>query len=254
MSMVVAKDNAKATKALAKALQTDPGMREDQYFLSLVSSLFNTSNEEAIKKLMSGDERGQFIKAQQQGKVQKRKDDHATKAREIGWSSAIFDLTIYAVVVGIITLLAPIVVTQLVVRTNEYQLSLPAVKYQEETVKYSRDVVRAAEDIQEQGIGPLIIPAVFNGLGSVVSMVVLCFLIHLFASKILGGNGTMPFMMSQLVPFYSLMTPVFFIWSCIVLGMISIGAGLIGLLCVPLMTLAESRRDLQISRTYRHGL
>jgi hypothetical protein len=66
----------------------------------------------------------------------------------------------------------------------------------------------------------------------------LCFLIHLFASKILGGNGTLPFMMSQLVPFYSLMTPVFFIWACLLMGMISIGAGMFGVLCAPIMVLA----------------
>ena len=55
MSMVVAKDNAKATKALAKALQADPAIKDDQYFLSMASSIFNTSNEEAVRKLISGD-------------------------------------------------------------------------------------------------------------------------------------------------------------------------------------------------------
>jgi hypothetical protein len=239
MSMVVAKDNAKATKALAKALQADPAIKDDQYFLSMASSIFNTSNEEAVRKLISGDERGQFIKSQQQGKVQKRKDDHASKAREIGWSSAIFDLTIYAVVVGIITFLAPIVYIQLLGRTIDYQQALTPAKYEEESVKVSRQFKTIVADFEEQGIAPLLVAAVINGVGSVVSIVALCFLIHLFASKVLGGNGTLPFMMSQLVPFYSLMTPVFFIWSCIVLGMISIGASLIGLLCVPLMALAS---------------
>ena len=235
MSMVVAKDNAKATKALAKALQTDPSLKNDQYFLSLVSSLFNTSNEEAIRKLMSGEERGQFIKSQVDGKVQKRKSDHQSKAREIGWSSAIFYLTIYAVVVGIITFLAPIVFVQLITRANDYQQALTPEKYQEETLKISHQLA----DLENPSVGPLLIAAIVNGVGSGVSLVVLCFLIHLFAAKVLGGNGTMPFMMSQLVPFYSLMTPVFFIWSCIVMGMVAIGASLIGLLCLPLMVIAS---------------
>jgi|GEM_PF-2576493 len=239
MSMVVAKDNGKATKALAKALQTDPSLRADQYFLSLASSLFNTSNEEAIKKLMSGEERGQFIKAQEQGKVQKRKNEHQSKAREIGWSSAAFDLIIYAVVVGIITFLAPIVVAQLLARTVDYQQALTPEKYDAETIKVSRQLESVVDDFQNQSIGALLIVAVVNGVGSVGSMVVLCYLIHLFASKVLHGSGTMPFMMSQLVPFYSMMTPVFFIWACIVLGLISVGAGMIGLLCAPLMALAS---------------
>ncbi len=85
----------------------------------------------------------------------------------------------------------------------------------------------------------LIIPAVVDGLVSAVFMLVLAFLIHQLAVRVFKGHGTMPYMMSQLVPFYSLMMPVFFIWSCIVMGMISVGAGLIGLLCVPLMALAS---------------
>jgi hypothetical protein len=239
MSMVVAKDNAKAIKALAKALQTDPSLKNDQYFLSLASNMFDTSNEEAVRRLVSGDERGTYIKAQEQGKVLKRKTEHKSKAQEIGWASAVFDLTIYAVVVGIITFLAPIVFAQLMGRAIDYQNALTPEKYQEETIKLSRQFENVVEDFENQSTLPLVIGGVANGVGSAVSMVVLCFLIHLFASKILGGNGTMPFMMSQLVPFYSLMTPVFFIWSCLLMGMVSIGAGLFGVLCAPIMALAS---------------
>jgi len=237
MSMVVAKDNAKAVKALAKALQTDPSLKTDQYFLSLVSNLFNTSNEEGIQKLMSGDERGRFIQAQQQSKVQKRKTEHSSKAQEIGWASAAFDLSIYAVVIGIITFLAPILIAQLLGRAVQYQQSLSPEKYAQETIQMSVEFEEMVAGLQNQAVGPLILVAIINSVGSVVSMLVLCFLIHLFASKALGGSGTMPFMMSQLVPFYSLMTPIFFIWSSIILGMISIGAGLFAVLCTPIMAL-----------------
>ncbi|MBZ0289679.1 MAG: HEAT repeat domain-containing protein [Anaerolineae bacterium] len=239
MSMVVAKDNAKAVKALAKALQIDPSLKTDQYFLSLASNLFNTSNEEALRRLVSGDERGTYIKAQEQGKFLKRKTEHKSKAQEIGWASAVFDLTIYAVVVGIITFLAPIVFAQLMGKAIDYQKSLTPEKYQEETIKLSSQMEKVVKDVQNQSVGPLIVAGVVNGVGSAVSMVALCFLIHLFATKLLRGNGTMPFMMSQLVPFYSLMTPVFFIWSCLIMGMVSIGAGLFGVLCSPIMALAS---------------
>jgi hypothetical protein len=240
MSMVVAQDSAKAVKALAKALQADPSLKTDQYFLSMASGLFNTSNEEAIRRIISGEERGNFIKAQEQGKVLKRKTDHKSKAQEIGWTSAIFDLTIYAVVVGIITFLAPIVFAQLMSRAIDYQKALSPEKYQAETVKISsRQLEKALKDFQTQSVAPLVVGGVVNGAVSAVSMVALCFLIHLFASKVLRGSGTLPFMMSQLVPFYSLMTPVFFIWSCLLIGMISIGAGLFGVLCAPIMVLAS---------------
>ncbi|MEO8606898.1 MAG: HEAT repeat domain-containing protein [Chloroflexota bacterium] len=239
MSMVVAQDSAKAVKALAKALQIDPSLKNDQYFLSLASGQFNTSNEEAVRRLMSGEERGNFIKSQEQGKVLKRKTDHKSKAQEIGWASAAFDLTIYAVVVAIITFLAPIVFSQLMSKAIDYQKALTPEKYQAETVKVSsRQIEKALKDFQTQSPAPLVIGAVVNGVASALSMVILCLLIHVVASKLLGGNGTMPFMMSQLVPFYSLMTPVFFIWLCLLVGTISIGAGMFGVLCAPIMALA----------------
>jgi hypothetical protein len=238
MSMVVAKDNGKAAKALAKALKADPSLKSDTYFLSLAGNVFNTSGEEAIQKITSGQERGEFIKAQQQGKIQKRKDEHVAKTREIGWSSVAFDLIIYAAVIGIITFFAPMVYMQLVSRTAEYQAGLPIEKFEQEPVKISREFERAAIDFQEVEATALLIPAVINGVVSAGGMLVLGFVIHLLATKVMRGKGTLPFMLCQLVPFYSMMSPVFFIWSCIIMGMISIGAGLFGLMCVPIMSLA----------------
>jgi tetratricopeptide (TPR) repeat protein len=239
MSMMVAKDNAKAIKALAKALQIDPSLKEDNYFQSLAGNLFNTNPDEAIKKLTSGEARGEHIKAQEQGKIKKRKDDHTAKAREIGWASVAFDLAIYAVVAAVIAFFAPLVYSQLISRTVAYQEALTPAKYAEETVKISPELGQSMAKVQAGGIGPFILPALLNGLASGAFMLALGWLIHQLATRVFKGHGTMPYMMSQLVPFYSLMMPVFFIWSCIVMGMISIGAGLIGLLCLPLMALAS---------------
>jgi hypothetical protein len=239
MSLVVAKDNGKATKALAKALEADPSLKEDSYFQSLASNLFNASVEESIRRLTSSEARTDHIKREEAGKVQKRKDTHSAKAREIGWASVAFDVIIYAVVAAAIAFFAPLVYSQLISRAAIYQAELSPEKYESETVKISRQMERAMLEFQEGGVGQLVVPALLNGVVSGGFMLVLGGLIHLLATRIFKGNGTMPFMMSQLVPFYSLMMPVFFIWSCIVMGMISIGAGLIGLLCVPLMALAS---------------
>jgi hypothetical protein len=81
--------------------------------------------------------------------------------------------------------------------------------------------------------------AIGSGIIGVLVMFILGFLVHQLATKLLKGNGTMIFMMSQLVPFYSFMTPVFFIWACILLGMVSVGAGTFSLLCLPIMGLAN---------------
>jgi hypothetical protein len=207
---------------------------------------------------MSGSERGQYIKTQKQNKVQKRKDDHKSKAREIGWASGVFDLTIYAVVIGVITFLAPIVVAQLIERTVTYQQSLSPEKYAEETIKLSDEFEDMAAALQSQSPGTLVIIAIINGVGSAVSILVLCFLIHLLATKLMGGNGTLPFMMSQLVPYYSMLAPVFFVWWCILMGMVSIGAGLFAVLCSPFLGLGSFtilfKSAGRIGKAYDFGL
>ena len=146
MSMVVAKDNAKAAKALAKALEANPNLRQDSYFMSMVSSLFNVNGEQAIRLLTSGEAREDFVKKQEKNKVQKRKDEHTSKAREIGWYSVGFDLTIYAVVAAIITFFAPLVYSQLITRAAEYQAALTPDKYAEETVKIPELAERSDDD------------------------------------------------------------------------------------------------------------
>lgn len=101
MSTYLAKDNAKATKALIKALKVNPTLKTDSYFLSLVSSITGKSDAEGLNVLMDGQARSEFINTAEQGKIQKRKTDHRSKAEEIGWSAVIFDLSVFGAVIAV---------------------------------------------------------------------------------------------------------------------------------------------------------
>jgi hypothetical protein len=239
MSVYIAKDNAKATRALIKALKANPNLKSDSYFLSLVGNVFNTSGDVGIEMLRSAEKRGEFIQSAEKERIQRNRDVHYSQAAEIGWSSAVFDLVVYGVVIALLTFLTPYVTIQMMNQTLTYQTALKPEKLKEEPIKIPAKWAKFSADFQKAGPLPLIGAAAGAGVGSAISMLLLAGIIHLVATKVLRGNGTMPFMMSKLVPFYSLMIPVFTIWAYIVMGMIAIGAGLIGLLCVPLMALGS---------------
>lgn len=239
MSTFLAKDNAKATKALIKALKVNPTLKTDSYFLSLVSSITGKSDAEGLNVLMDGQARSEFINNAEQGKLQKRKNDHRAKADEIGWSAVGFDLSVFALVIAVITFLAPFVFVQLINNAITYQGALTPEKYEEEFVKIPSELSTTTASVEAVGAVGLLVVAVVAGVGSAISMLLFGVLIHLIATRLFGGNGTLPFMLSQLIPFYSLTTPAFFIWWCVIMVMISIGAGLIGMLCAPIMGLAS---------------
>jgi tetratricopeptide (TPR) repeat protein len=238
LSLYIAKDMAKAAKSLTKALKANPNLKEDNYFLSLVGNVFETTGEQGLEMLRSGEKRQEFIESAEKNKVQKHKDKHRAATEEITWASVGFDLVIYGAVVAVITFLAPLVIGQLMTQFKNYLTALPPEKLAQESVKLSPHAIdQLLKTLQGQSIIVSLVTAIGGGIGSVVYMLALGFLIHQLATRLMGGNGTMPHMLSQVVPFYSLITAVYFIWACLVMGMVAIGAGLIGLLCMPIMGL-----------------
>lgn len=239
MSMMMAQDNAKAAKALMNALKANPNLKTDSYFLSLVNSVTGKPGEEGMAIMRSGEARGELMATAKQNKLQKRKTEHRATADEIGWSAAWFDLAVFAMVVAVITFFAPFVFTQLINNGLAYQSGLSAEKLKEETVKLPPSLSETTAGIQAAGAVALLGVAVGSGVGAAIGIVLFGVVVHLVATKLFGGNGTLPYMLSQLIPFYSMVIPVFFIWWCVIMVLISVGAGLIGVLCAPIMALAQ---------------
>jgi HEAT repeats len=235
MSAYIGKDEALATRSLTKALQLNPNLKTDQYFLSMVSNVLNMDPQEGLAVLVSGDKRGEFIEKAKSQKIRQHKDEHKAQTKELGWDALAFDLGVYGLVITAIAFLAPFVVSQLVAKTVAYQAALTPEKFDAESVKISAEL---ANSLTVQPLTALL-GALGSGIIGVLVMFILGFLVHQLATRLLKGNGTMVFMMSQLVPFYSFMTPIFFIWSCILLGMVSVGAGTFSLLCLPIMGLGS---------------
>lgn len=237
LSMQINKESGKAARSLAKALQANPNLKTDSYFLSLAGSILNVSNEEAIAMLVSGEQRGEFIRKVETSKVQLRREDHYAKTAELPWVSLWFDLAVFAAVIAVITFLAPVISSQLVQRMVVMQAELEPEKLEQEVIKLPPEM--NLESIQQIGTGTFLIAAVISGVGSAVGLFIQGGVIHLVATKLFKGNGTLRYMLCQITPYFSFMYVAFFVWACIILVMVTSGLAIPGLLCMAIFTLAS---------------
>jgi hypothetical protein len=237
MSLVVNNENAKAAKELAKALQANPNLKTDPYFLSLAGSVLGVGSEEAVEMLRSGEKRGDFIKKSEKVKTEKRKSEHLSKAREITTPALAFDLTIYGVVLAVLTFLTPLIFSQLGGRMVANAASMEDIDVSSQAA--FAQVGDLTLTFQQLGIGMLLVIAVVSAIASVITLAIQGGLIHLVATRLLGGKGTFTYMMCQITPFYTTVTVVFFIWAIIAMTLASTGAVLIGGICMLPMILAS---------------
>jgi hypothetical protein len=170
-------------------------------------------------------------------KVQLKREEHYAKTDELTWVSVGFDLAVFAAIIIVITFLTPIITTQLVQRLVTSQAAMEMEKLEQEAVRLPPELKLDA--IQQIGPGTFLISGVVAGLLSTVGFFIQGGLIHLVATKLFKGNGTMRYMMCQITPYFSYMYAVFFVWFCIILLMITSGLAIPGLLCMAIFTLAS---------------
>ncbi len=238
LSYYIAKDLSKATSSLSKALRVNPALKNESYFLSLAGDVLNADPEEAVRILLDSNRRGEFVNTSRKSQKQKKKDEHYGKTAELSWSAVFFDLGIFSAVTAVITFLMPLVFVQMINQTIAYQMGLSPEQMEQASLILPQEIVSLNEAVATIGIPIFLIVAVITAVTSAISMLIQGGAIHLVATKLLGGVGTMPYMMCQILPFYSMTSLILFVWWCIAMGMLAIGAGIIGALCMAPMALA----------------
>ncbi len=239
LSYYIAKDNAKATKCLIKAVVANPLLKEDSYFLSMAGNILNVPQDDAMQVLFDNTKRNDYIVSSKQAVIQRKKNEHYASTNELTWMAVWFDLGVFAAVTAVITFLLPLVFVQMIGRTIEYQSTLTFEQRQEESMLIPADMIAFNDAVSTVGIPIFLAVALGTAAATAVSMLLQGGAIHLIATKLLGGTGTMRYMMCQILPYYSMTSLVLFVWLCIAMGIIAVGAGIIGLVCLAPMALAS---------------
>jgi hypothetical protein len=231
------KDLARASASALKALKANPNLKTDHYFLGMIGNIFNTSQDEALAMLLNTDQRKAFAKDDKKNQIKRKKDAHYAETAKIGWASVWFDLGVFTTVITLITFLMPLVVVQMITRAIEYDAQQLADKSANAEAFISPGVAKFTETLGLISIPSLLIASVIIGVATAISVLIYGAVIHLIASRLLGGKGTMSYMMCQILPFLSWRYLFIFIWWTIGMGLIAIGAGIIGLICMAPMSL-----------------
>lgn len=82
---------AKAMKMLQKALQTNPNLREDAYFKSVVDNITGATGEEAMNLVLDSRARAEAAQKEVMQKKQHVVDNHLQEIKKASWPGVLFD-------------------------------------------------------------------------------------------------------------------------------------------------------------------
>lgn len=272
LSLQMAGDKTKAMKALAKALTINPHLRKDNYFISVATSVTGLDSDEAIRALSSDRGRKRLENREREGQQQASAAEHRAKAESFTWSSASLDIGFFSMIIIIGTLLAVMVLpfaAEQRVNSIENQLNPPPVEEDEEPPiplePEERAQLIATQGVAEQIAGTvtfvsaLILAGILWG-SLLISALLFAVSAHFVAMRMLKGNGTLPYMVVNLMgaynfPLISLYILIIIMWVLYMVG-VSFGAMFIGVMgAIGIVSFVIALRTLgSINKTYQFSM
>ncbi|MFZ4814194.1 MAG: HEAT repeat domain-containing protein [Phototrophicaceae bacterium] len=220
----------KAMAALTKALQANPTLATDSYFSSVASSVTGLPNAEAVSALRDDSQRKGIVQAERQQKVQNIQQSHLNTARSHNLVSVAIDLGTLSLLLFLGTFLVMFAFGQSArARTPVLleQIALAPVSYEEG----SDELAEALDYFSARLAAFTVFPEVFSllnaglvavglWLGTVLALLAFCGVVHLVASRMMGGIGTYFYQLHQVCGAYTL--PLLIIYLLIVVIMLVI--------------------------------
>jgi hypothetical protein len=180
-------DDDRARKLLAEAFSINPGLKYDSYTTGLAATLTGLSGDEAVEALLEGTGR--------KGK-EKPKRGEGRESGEATWGDAFVDLAIFGIVIGGLVFVGGLIGLQAFITL-----------FQEVDLSTSGMTSLQAEEMLAffSGIGPpiLLVYAVLYALFSMITLFVQDSAIHLAATFMLGGAGTLTGLIRKTTLFYT---------------------------------------------------
>lgn len=207
----------KATRALTKALQTNPNLRFDDYFKSVATSVTGLDAVESVRALSSEKRSQNLISAAQRQKQSAAVGDHMAEAEKYTWGKISLDLGILSAI-AFFGMFFAILVTSYSInafidsREAFIQEEFIAVEEAQGSLTDEQREQRAQVELaieQVRGLtGVLGLPlALVMGFGTwlaiFTSILTFSFSGHLIA-KALGGQGTLPYLLYNLLMAYNI--------------------------------------------------
>lgn len=197
MDALTAHNDQKAREFASKAVKINPTLIKDPYYSGLLYEITGVRGEDILTAL-AGEEKG--------GKSKKKKNDGSGGAfEEVTWGDAFLSLGIYALVnagITVVSIVLIIINLQNVFFEFESQMAqdpeFSAIYQAEELASFSQ----ATSMLTGVGVVGGAINGVIAGIANAVAFLVIFGIIHLVATRLLGGDGAMEALVYRLTNFY----------------------------------------------------
>lgn len=196
----------RATKYLVEAFKLNPNLRHDSYAIGIAATATGLYKTDAVKAIMDGSALDLFDKKELTAKPPKPKNkDEDMEAEEdqvpATWSTAIVDLLLYGLINAVIVIGSAFLFASLVVSAVQNDPEIQA-KLAEQGAT-AADVIAVVAQI---AIPVGLLYALIYGLFAILGLLVSSFFIHVAATMILGGVGTVANLIHRTALFLGVMT------------------------------------------------
>jgi hypothetical protein len=182
-------DRGRAIEHLGKALSLNPGRAQETFVTNLILLTAGMPIDEALPVLLHPDRREALIARLGGRRPLETSQRHGAGRESATWDNVGVDFLVYWVVVSIS------MVAVLLLVLNQIQDMLNSMLTTPGTVSTDLDTLMSASIIT------LVIAGIFYGIVYTVSLVIQGGAIHVAATFVLGGNGTLVYLYRRLVPF-----------------------------------------------------
>ncbi len=185
-------DRARAIENLGKALSVDPSLQNETFVINLIMNTTGMSVAQAVPVLTHPDRRADLI-AQAGGKQKlKRQQEHGAGAHTATWENVFKDFGVYW-----------LAATMSMIAIFIFALAMIQDLFSDMMVGSTSDNLDVL--IGASLIG-LLISAFFSGLYQVIALGMQGVFIHVAATTVLGGDGTLVYLFRRYVPFQTFVT------------------------------------------------
>jgi hypothetical protein len=193
---------ARALDALGKAFESDPNLRHDTMAANLASKLTDMSADAAVLLVADPIRRGAMIEMQGGG------SGGASDAADVGAGRALFDLLIYGLANGALAFIGVTFLFQAIITALGTVMPGTSGLTPADLEQFTGSAAAGSAAI---GVFYGVVYAIF----SIIALLILDVAIHLSATTVMGGDGTLAGLIHKTTLFYTVMIPV-----SIVVGML----------------------------------
>lgn len=195
----------RATKYLVEAFKLNPNLRHDAYAVGIAATATGLYKTDAVKAIMDGSALELFDKKELTAKPPKKKKEEEVEVEEeqvpATWSTAILDLLLYGLINAVIVGVTAIVLFNFIISAIQNDPAL-----QEELALSGTTTAAFVGYFSQVAIVGMVLYSLLYGLFSIIMLLISSFFVHVAATMILGGEGTLANLIHRTALFLGIMT------------------------------------------------